>query len=66
MPRITHSESTPPASGIAPLEKDGTRQNGCEKEALGRKKELSVDSCSSGVPLHSDVMTPAISLTATV
>ena len=45
------------------MEKDGTRQKGCEKDALGRKKSFRAASCSSGVPLHRAVMTPAISLT---
>ena len=63
MARMTHNESTFGAKGIEPLENDGTRQNGWEKDALDRKKLRSVRSWTCGLPLVRDVMTPAISLT---
>jgi hypothetical protein len=59
-------DSRPPARGICPLDMDGTRQYGCENEALGRKYSLRADSWISGAPWVRDLITPAISLTGSV
>jgi len=63
MASINWIDSRPPAKGICPFDIEGTRQYGCENEALGRKYSLRVDSWTSGLPWVSDLITPPISLT---